>query len=323
MDLAQVDLRDIDLSHAILNGANLERANLAGTQLCEAEMIGAKLNYAHLANANLSRAILNMASLVRANLRGADISDASLLSIMGRNANFEDAILSSSRLSDANLEYANLQRACLKKAAFSKAVLRGVNLRDAIVDGADFSFAKLQRANLYFASREHAVFVRANLGGALISTKNADLFLAAQSPGKTFRDEDFEVERIAHIRQTRAAASKTRMLKLVTGMQRFCKIAAVIGIWSIVVSLLLDVYLVATSDGAAATTGFNYPAALVIVVLAGACGVVVAHVRVLMTERMATDMDQIRSEVKGLHSLIEYEEENILSDEIATKDGAQ
>ena len=74
-DLAGADLARANLADADLAGADLARANLADAYLARADLAGADLAGAYLADAYLARAYLAGAYLARANLAGAYLDD--------------------------------------------------------------------------------------------------------------------------------------------------------------------------------------------------------------------------------------------------------
>jgi len=101
-----------------------------------ADLAGAILTRAYLANANLIGAEFTKAMLDAANLIGAKLAAADLTSAMLENANLTGADLNSANLSGAILVHADLTRALLMKADLSDTILWGVKLSGANLDGA-------------------------------------------------------------------------------------------------------------------------------------------------------------------------------------------
>ena len=122
----------LDLGGADLSGANLTKANLAD----------ADLEWANLSGANLTRASLFGANLTGANLTGADLSGANLTATNLTDANLTGANLSGANLTDADLEWASLS---------------GANLADADLTGASLDAAYLPEGLLAPNTRLDAV----------------------------------------------------------------------------------------------------------------------------------------------------------------------
>jgi hypothetical protein len=106
-----LDLRNSNLRNAQLFGAHLEWANLIETHL-----EGAYLMEAHLEGADLRRAHLEGTILLRAHLGGTDLQEANLEGARLERANLEGAYLQEANLEGARLERANLEGADLEKA---------------------------------------------------------------------------------------------------------------------------------------------------------------------------------------------------------------
>jgi hypothetical protein len=97
-----------NLAGAYLAGANLADANLTGAYLTDANLTRANLTGAYLADANLTGAYLTDANLADANLTGAYLADANLARAYLAGANLARAYLAGAYLTDANLTDANL-----------------------------------------------------------------------------------------------------------------------------------------------------------------------------------------------------------------------
>lgn len=121
------------------------------------DLHGICLRKAQLTGANLSNADLADTVLGSANLEGADLSDANL-----SHANLSGAILPGANLSKADLEYANLAFAGLDRANLSHATLNGANL-----DSADLSHANLEGATLHGAQHNDATSVDGVMDNAI------------------------------------------------------------------------------------------------------------------------------------------------------------
>lgn len=78
--------------------------NLQGADLCNAKLMEAKLNDAHLEEADLTAAYL-----IRADLRGANLSDADLTQAVLSEADLSGADMNGAELTDTFLNGANLQ----------------------------------------------------------------------------------------------------------------------------------------------------------------------------------------------------------------------
>jgi len=129
---------------ADLAGAYLARADLADADLAGANLAGADLARAYLARADLAGAYLADAYLARANLAGADLA----------GANLAGADLAGAYLARANLAGADLADADLAGANLAGADLAGAYLARANLAGADLAGAYLARANLARATKE-------------------------------------------------------------------------------------------------------------------------------------------------------------------------
>jgi uncharacterized protein YjbI with pentapeptide repeats len=144
----EADLSGAKLDYADLRGVDFERANLSW-----ANLYYAKVFLAHLDNANLYGAYLNRADFQRTTLQFANLSEANLTL-----TKFREARLACARLQNAESIYADFRDACLNDAI----------LRDAILISADFRGALLNNADLSCACLEEAKFGGANLNGAIL-----------------------------------------------------------------------------------------------------------------------------------------------------------
>ncbi|TRU20383.1 MAG: hypothetical protein EWV92_04095 [Microcystis aeruginosa Ma_MB_S_20031200_S102] len=169
--LSFLDLQNCLLIYRDLCGANLERANLAGANLrwailAEANLAGANLRRAILVDANLVGANLERANLEWANLKGANLAEANL-----ERANLERANLKRANLEWANLKGANLESANLESANLERAYLEGANLEGANLEEANLRWAILAEANLVGANLEGVNFKDANVKGTILDTE--------------------------------------------------------------------------------------------------------------------------------------------------------
>jgi uncharacterized protein YjbI with pentapeptide repeats len=185
IDLNQADLHGINLSNAHLDNIDLKGANLSGANLKNTSLNGADLREVDLSGADLSEAQLSCfktktnctdlsnAILINANLEYTNLSYALLRYANFANATMSYAILNSAELdyadlSDAYLSYANLSNASmflanLGSANLHNAILRNTDLHHADLNHADLSNANLRKDNLDGADFNHADLSDANL----------------------------------------------------------------------------------------------------------------------------------------------------------------
>jgi uncharacterized protein YjbI with pentapeptide repeats len=165
-------LMGANLSDAHLNRANLGNADLSDADLRGANLSDAELSGATLSGANLSGATLSGANLSGATLSGADLSDANLIGADLSDANLSDVDLIGAKLVGANLSDANLSDADLLDANLSGANLSGANLSRAKLSGANLSGTYLLDANLLDADLLDANLLDANLLATRINTES-------------------------------------------------------------------------------------------------------------------------------------------------------
>ncbi len=137
-----VDLNQTNLCNAYLLGAKLQGANLNGAQLQRANLNLVQLQNAALRNTELQGATLKGAQLQGANACGAQIQEAKL-----REAHLQGAYLEEAQLQRADLRGAQLQKASLREAQLQRADLEGAQLQGAILSGAQFQGANLRETN--------------------------------------------------------------------------------------------------------------------------------------------------------------------------------
>ena len=147
----EIDLRDTNFESADLKGANLKGAILAN-----ADFFGANLKSANLEGASLESAILSFCNLRSANLKGANLEGANLEGITLIRADLEGAILEGANLEGASLRSVNLSFANLTNAKLSFAKLSFANL-----SCANLTNANLDRCQLLFASFQDAILTGA------------------------------------------------------------------------------------------------------------------------------------------------------------------
>lgn len=112
-DIQRRVLRVADLSGANLEGACLRRANLAEAVMDSADLRGSDLQGANLRKASLYRAILNRADLGGANLGLSDLRYACLENANLCRVNLNQANLLGARLVGARLDHVDLAGAIL------------------------------------------------------------------------------------------------------------------------------------------------------------------------------------------------------------------
>ena len=180
-----------DLHGANLQGAQLYLAALADTNLTGANLRGADLVDADLTNATLAGADLRDADLTVARFAGADLtgatlggdngfgarlSDANLTGVVWTDSLLDEVVLNGSTLSFGDLRGWRAWGIGAQGAAFDNANLDGARL-GLIAPGADFTNATLrgvafeQLIGLPAASLRDALLVNADLAGASFSAE--------------------------------------------------------------------------------------------------------------------------------------------------------
>ncbi len=163
----KADLRGAELPHALLANADLRGALLAGANLTGSHLAGTRLAGANaIATTPHAATVLSLADLRRVDLSRAKLDRLIATGAELRNAKLVGAHLEHAVLQDADLRGADLQRADLSKADLHHADLRGADLRDA-----DLQEARLRGADLRGARLRGADLLRATLEGAAISAR--------------------------------------------------------------------------------------------------------------------------------------------------------
>jgi uncharacterized protein YjbI with pentapeptide repeats len=152
IDLRGADLRELDLSHLNLSGIRLGEDDPLASDT-ERRDFAARLDRAHLANANLSGAIAPNVTFTGANLQGVVLTRANLM-----NADLAEAYLANADLKGARLTDANFTEATLVDAILDDTIAVGTNFSRARMRGAYLSGADLGMANLIEADLRHAAF---------------------------------------------------------------------------------------------------------------------------------------------------------------------
>lgn len=139
LDLSRTYLYRADLTRAAIPcryqgqvdmaWADLRNANLSGLSLRRLAGIGAQLTGARLSRAYLAEARLNEVKAARAQFHGSTLSHATLKGADLTEAQFQEARLASTHFEGAVLAGANFTKAVLRDAYFAGAVLDGRALR--------------------------------------------------------------------------------------------------------------------------------------------------------------------------------------------------
>ena len=158
----RLGLRGADLSGAQILGADLAQSMFQHANLSGARLVNVDLTEASLVDADLSRAQFYDVNLTGTNLWSANPSGAMLQDVQMARMNLHNV-----NLTGANLGRANLSEGILQDATVAKAWLERANLAGANFQGADLSQAWLMRADLFGAD-----FLDANLTGANMSEAN-------------------------------------------------------------------------------------------------------------------------------------------------------
>ncbi len=175
-DLSGADLRAANLAEAWLSYAPLEGANLLQATLNRANLSYAQLTEANLSSAQLIETNLTETNLTKASLTGADLAAATFV-----RANLQEAKLGQVRAIAANFASANLSLSTWQGSDLSEVNFSGANLQKA-----DLSATQLAGANLRNAQLQNTNFTNANLS-------NADL-RGANLAGADFRDVIFAMQ---------------------------------------------------------------------------------------------------------------------------------
>ncbi len=142
-DLSGANLQDAQLADAWLQGATLDGAQMQGALVTDAWMEGASLRGAQLQGATLSRVYAQGAALDSARLQGASLDSARL-----QGASLVDAQMQGASLVDAQMQGASLSRAYAQGAALNRAKLQGSSLDNVQLQGATLDHAQMQGASL-------------------------------------------------------------------------------------------------------------------------------------------------------------------------------
>lgn len=256
-DLRQADLRNVDLSHAALTGANLERAELAGAILRNTDLRNVNLGYASLVGADLSGANLQHAAAM-----GADLTDACLI----------EAILLGIQVDYAQIRNANLTGALARKAQFYRCDMTGSKF-----DRADLRGANLTHANLTSASFADASIEDVALQGALFTAEQGHFLATAQSL-QNLTDDDLSVE------EKQINSARKRFLRNILYIQKTSIWIATIGIAVTILAGAFDIYSLTAQGTMRLEPGFNYTAALTIILISAFSTTLAAFLRLRTLE---------------------------------------
>ena len=223
VDLSGLDLRGVDLRGAFLDNADLRGCDLRGADLwravaCRADLTDARLDGAHVAEANFGRAVLARTSLAglrfeRTVLRGADLTGAVLDGARFEGGDLSESVLSGASMRDIEahsllLMTVDLSRATLSGAKLVKCNLLQCDLRGAVLDGvtltscvllgcdaAGASFVGAQADNLRVVkdcNLDGANFRGASVKGATLreTSMKAAVFAEADVSGSDFSGSD-------------------------------------------------------------------------------------------------------------------------------------
>lgn len=166
-------LRGRDLRYAKLDRSDMHQADLTGATLDFASLVGTDLRKAWIQCADVTELLLTdrdtakCPSARRANFTRARLSEAQLIGLDLRGANMTEAKLDGSALGSAVLAGGTFISANLDKADLTGGILaHGANFLTASLQGADFTGAQLQAADFSNASLQGAVLSFAHLQGA-------------------------------------------------------------------------------------------------------------------------------------------------------------
>ena len=159
-------LEEARMSGGYLRGADLSEACLAGADLTRAKLNGAKLARVNLFGAQLKEVSLKDAVLERADLRGVDLTGAHLENAHLEGVDLQNADLTEARLSGAFLTGANLKGACLKNTWLDGAHVEWAHFEAAVLTDAHLDGAHLERCHMEGAVLVGTDFSNATLNGA-------------------------------------------------------------------------------------------------------------------------------------------------------------
>tara|TARA_R110002110_G_scaffold260260_4_gene476026 strand:+ start:4074 stop:6950 length:2877 start_codon:yes stop_codon:yes gene_type:complete len=148
-------------------------AHFSGVSIRNADLSGARLPQARIANSNLWGCILRDANLSEAKLTGSNLTRCSAERVNLFNADLAGAQLSLATFSGADLQGANLSGSNLNRSRLDHAYLFGADLRAAKLNGANCRRSNFNQANLNGAS-----LVRTDLRSATLASaklRGADL----------------------------------------------------------------------------------------------------------------------------------------------------
>lgn len=171
-----------DLSGANLDGAKLANTDLSGAILRSASLVNADLScgkfvHADFNDANLAGANFSGSSLLLSDFTGADMHRANLSKTSALAKDSSHPIKRGPRFTDANLEDSNLSQSYCFASDFTGANLAGsclhsANLAQANFNGADLSDLNMSASNLQGASMQSSLLKRTNLHQAKLSGAN-------------------------------------------------------------------------------------------------------------------------------------------------------
>lgn len=167
---AQLDganLANCDLSGALMQGASLVNADLSGSKLVHTNFNDANLKDAKLTGANLLLTDFTGADLVNADLSKSGFSSEKELGRTKRGPSFRDTNLKNGNLSEAYCYASDFTGANLSGVELSGATLIDSNLSDN-----DLSQAVMRGADLSGANLQNSNLSAANLQNALLISAN-------------------------------------------------------------------------------------------------------------------------------------------------------
>ncbi|WP_083887134.1 pentapeptide repeat-containing protein [Nodosilinea nodulosa] len=178
-DLTEASLVAAQLQYTIFRNTSLLRANLSNAVASYADFSGANASSAWFIAADVHNGAFKGTSLV-----GTDFTDANLTQSNLVEARLRQATLIATQLTAANLTQADLSEANLNEADLTTANLSQANLSNARLQGADLSQANLEGANLAGANLEGTLLTGANLAG--VNLAGAQFFAPERSQGDDF-----------------------------------------------------------------------------------------------------------------------------------------
>lgn len=142
LDLTGVNAVGVDLHAYDLRNTCWDRADLRGAVISDANLADSTFDNAILQQANLDRVDAQRASFASANMYRTNVSQSDLSSANLLAANLSEALLQGTNLTDANLLRANLSGATMFGATLNGADLLSANLTGALLPDVDLSRAE-------------------------------------------------------------------------------------------------------------------------------------------------------------------------------------